>query len=237
MDCQLQRGILFAAAIVALVIFPKAHPFSSITTPSTISPTHGFIQSSCSQGSAPRITYPSLSNAFDVSRSRRLPTEPSLRPRSRAGVPAAAAASLLFVNRAISLSSSASNEDTGLPEANKTLSPFQLARDKFRRRPGTYLMIPVIAAIVGWFTNWLAVQMIFYPIRYWGIPLIRYPEVPLGFLGWQGIVPCKTKTMGLTMIHMVSTQLLSIKEVFARLDPHVVAKLLSPEIPELTQGK
>jgi hypothetical protein len=64
-------------------------------------------------------------------------------------------------------------------------SLFQKAKQKFKARPGTYLMIPVIAALVGWFTNYLAVQMIFYPIQFWGIPIWRRPEVPLGFLGWQ----------------------------------------------------
>ena len=66
--------------------------------------------------------------------------------------------------------------------------PFRKAAAKFKARPGTYLIIPCIAAIVGWFTNWLAVQMIFYPIHFRGIPLYIREEVPLGFLGWQGIV-------------------------------------------------
>lgn len=100
----------------------------------------------------------------------------------------------------------------------------------------TYLLIPVIAAFVGWFTNWLAVQMIFYPIEFRGIPLWRKPEVPLGFIGWQGIVPCKTRTMSDTMVHMVTTELLSVDEVFRRLDPAAVAERLAPEVPKLLQG-
>jgi hypothetical protein len=68
------------------------------------------------------------------------------------------------------------------------LDPFRKAAAKFKARPGTYLIIPCIAAIVGWFTNWLAVQMIFYPIQFRGIPLYIREEIPLGFLGWQGIV-------------------------------------------------
>jgi hypothetical protein len=73
--------------------------------------------------------------------------------------------------------------------------PFQHAVRKFKARPGTYLLIPCVAAVVGWFTNWLAVQMIFYPIQFRGIPLKRWEEVPLGLFGWQGIVPCKTRPM------------------------------------------
>lgn len=77
--------------------------------------------------------------------------------------------------------------------------------------------------------------MIFYPIQYRGLPIVLREEVPLGLLGWQGIIPCKTKTMTLSMVDMVTTQLLSVQEVFQRLDPAKVAKLLAPEIPKLTQ--
>lgn len=80
--------------------------------------------------------------------------------------------------------------------------PIARAIQKFRDRPGTHLMIPLIAAFVGWFTNWLAVQMIFYPIEFRGIPLYRRQEVPLGLLGWQGIIPCKTRPMTQAMVHM-----------------------------------
>jgi hypothetical protein len=49
-----------------------------------------------------------------------------------------------------------------------------------------YSLIPLIAGFVGWFTNYLAVQMIFYPIKWWGIPIYRVEGEPLGLLGWQG---------------------------------------------------
>lgn len=114
-------------------------------------------------------------------------------------------------------------------------APFRKAGQKFKKRPGTYLVIPFIAALVGWFTNYLAVQMIFYPIEYRGLNLFRRDEVPLGLIGWQGIVPCKTKKMSETMVHMVTTQLLNVQEVFRRLDPKKCAELLAPEVPKLGQ--
>jgi hypothetical protein len=86
-------------------------------------------------------------------------------------------------------------------DSNK-ITPIQRAVRKFRNRPTTYLLIPFIAALVGWFTNWLAVQMIFYPIGFVGIPIYRRPELPLGFLGWQGIIPCKTRPMTELMVDM-----------------------------------
>jgi len=113
------------------------------------------------------------------------------------------------------------------------LDHFRKAGAKFKARPGTYLTIPVIAALVGWFTNWLAVQMIFYPIKFRGIPIYLKEEVPLGFLGWQGIVPCKTRPMSEAMVHMVTSQLLTVKDAFARLDPSELAKRLAPEVPKM----
>jgi uncharacterized membrane protein YheB (UPF0754 family) len=113
---------------------------------------------------------------------------------------------------------------------------WQQARAKFRARPGTYLLIPCIAAVVGWFTNWLAVQMIFYPLQYRGWNLYRpNPEIPLGFLGWQGILPCKTRIMTNTLVDMVTTQLLSVPEALGRLDPRVMSHLLSPALVPLTR--
>jgi len=78
--------------------------------------------------------------------------------------------------------------------------------------------------------------MIFYPTKYIGIPIIVKPEVPLGLIGWQGIVPCKTKTMSESMVQMVTSQLLSVQQVFRRLDPNKVALLLAPEVPKLSQS-
>lgn len=109
----------------------------------------------------------------------------------------------------------------------------QKAKQKFLARPGTYMMIPVIAALVGWITNYLAVQMIFYPVKFRGIPLWIRPEVPLGLIGWQGIVPCKTRTMSTALVDMVTSQLLTVREAFGRLEAHEMARLLAPQIPDL----
>jgi len=115
------------------------------------------------------------------------------------------------------------------------VGPLKQAVQKFKARPRTYLIIPCVAALVGWFTNYLAVKMIFYPIKFWGIPIWCRPEIPLGFIGWQGIVPCKTRPMSEVMVNMVTEQLLSVQEVFMRLDPRKVGRLLAPEVPKLTK--
>jgi len=46
---------------------------------------------------------------------------------------------------------------------------------------GSYLLIPFIAALAGWGTNWLAIKMTFYPLEYVG----KFP------FGWRGVVPSR----------------------------------------------
>jgi len=119
------------------------------------------------------------------------------------------------------------------------------AWDKFRGDLKGMLFIPVVAASVGWFTNWLAVQMIFYPIGFWGLPLLQYVEgqvygfdilQPLGFFGWQGIVPAKAAMMSMTMVTMVTEKLVNVQEVFRLLDPAAVSSLLLTQVPAMASS-
>jgi hypothetical protein len=65
----------------------------------------------------------------------------------------------------------------------------QRAGEKFRSRAGLYLTIPAIAGLLNWATNKLAVWMIFNPQNFIGFG--QRPGEPLGWCGWQGIVPAK----------------------------------------------
>jgi len=150
--------------------------------------------------------------------------------------------------RGASLSDAPSDEDDTPPitsspppdpvasRRSAVLRPFILAGKKFRADWKTYCAIPLVAAAVGWITNWMAVQMIFYPIKYRGLNIYRQVGSPLGLIGWQGIVPTKTVKMSETLVEMVTSQLLSVQEVFGRLDPRKIAKLLGPEVPKLTKS-
>jgi hypothetical protein len=103
---------------------------------------------------------------------------------------------------------------------------------KFRKTWKASLMIPLVAAFVGWFTNWLAVKMIFLPVSFWGFPPFHQWVVgslygidilqPGGLFGWQGIVPAKAAQMAFNMVEMVTTRLVDVSEVFSRLDPQVI---------------
>ncbi|KAL3793116.1 hypothetical protein HJC23_005618 [Cyclotella cryptica] len=98
-----------------------------------------------------------------------------------------------------------------------------------------YSVIPFIAGFVGWFTNYLAVQMIFYPIRWRGIPIYRVEGEPLGLLGWQGIVPAKTLKMSEAMVNTTINELLTMEEIIQRLDPDTVADILLPSSGQIVQ--
>ena len=116
----------------------------------------------------------------------------------------------------------------------------QTARDRFRANPWGYAVAtPLTAAFVGWFTNWVGVQMLFYPLQWRGVPspfpfLRRRPCSALGdlppfgpLLGWQGIVPAKAPRMARDLVE-VTTDLVSVPGTLRNLDPAKVADFLPP---------
>lgn len=93
-----------------------------------------------------------------------------------------------------------------------------------------YATIPIVAAIVNYFTNMLSVWMIFNPIEFIGREFVkRRPGQPLGLIGWQGIVPAKAAKMGNDVCSTL-LQLISIECVFARLPVEPIAETLASGI-------
>ncbi|GAB5360411.1 hypothetical protein AAMO2058_000625600 [Amorphochlora amoebiformis] len=119
----------------------------------------------------------------------------------------------------------------------RKLGVFGLAKRRFLENPMAYLPIPIIAALVGWLTNWLAVQMIFYPIEWKGWALQRWTDQPFGLFGWQGIVPAKAGAMSERMVDMVTTKLLCVPEVFGKLRPDKVSECLLPMVQDAALWK
>jgi len=72
------------------------------------------------------------------------------------------------------------------------------------------LLIPPIAAIVGWFTNVLAVEMMFHPLEFVGFRPLR--------LGWQGIVPANAVPLAKVSTEIITTKLINLKMVFEDFD-------------------
>lgn len=84
-----------------------------------------------------------------------------------------------------------------------------------------YASIPVVAAIVAWATNWLAVQMTFYPLRFIGIP---------PYLGWQGIIPAKAEKMSAILVDQTLSKIGSVNEFFQQMEPEKIAAHLTRSI-------
>jgi hypothetical protein len=59
---------------------------------------------------------------------------------------------------------------------------------------------------------------------------------PLGWIGWQGIVPAKAAEMSFRLVEMVTSSLVDVSEVFGRLDPHTIAGLLKSEVPAMASS-
>ncbi len=80
-----------------------------------------------------------------------------------------------------------------------------------------YASIPLIAALIGWFTNWLAIQMTFLPLDFVGLRPV---------FGWQGIIPSKAAKMADIAVDATIAKLGTVSEVFAQIDPKVLAEYI-----------
>ena len=96
-----------------------------------------------------------------------------------------------------------------------------------------WLTIPVIAGLLNWATNQLAVKMMFYPLRFRGFN--RFFGLK-SKIGWVGIVPGKAKTMANSIVDDVILRLIDLRTVFARLPPEKIAAALEPVVIEVGTG-
>ncbi|WP_232660410.1 DUF445 family protein [Pseudonocardia sp. TRM90224] len=78
-----------------------------------------------------------------------------------------------------------------------------------------YASMPLLAALIGYVTKILAIEMMFKPLEFVGKP---------PFLGWQGIVPRRAARMASIACDTMTTKLISPSEIFGRLDADRVAK-------------
>ncbi|RDV24631.1 DUF445 family protein [Alteromonas aestuariivivens] len=88
----------------------------------------------------------------------------------------------------------------------------------------TLLTIPLISAIVGWGTNYLAVKMMFFPIEFVGIKPI---------FGWQGLIPAKRRQMAEIEVELVLGKLLSVEELARRLDAGALTQAIQRRLKQV----
>lgn len=91
-----------------------------------------------------------------------------------------------------------------------------------------YISIPFIAAGVGWITNWIAIQLTFYPVQFFGFP---------PYFGWQGIIPRKGRKMAGIVVENTLDKISTIQEIFNEFEPekiaHQVIKVVDLRIEEV----
>lgn len=88
-----------------------------------------------------------------------------------------------------------------------------------------YGSIPLVSIGFTYIHIWMALFMTFYPLNYTGC--LQIPGTNTGF-GWQGIVPHKGEKMARQAVRIMTTQLIKVSEVFARIEPAEVVKELEP---------
>ena len=92
-------------------------------------------------------------------------------------------------------------------------------------------LLPVIAAGIGWVTNYLAVKMLFHPRR----------EVKVAGLRLHGVFPKRQKELAERLGEIVSEELFSIEEVTGKLGQMVasddVSQLVADRIEQTIRNK
>src|SRR5256885_10019275 len=76
-----------------------------------------------------------------------------------------------------------------------------------------YAAMPFIAALIGYVTKRVAIEMMFRPLEFVGIP-------PL--LGWQGVVPKHGGRMAAVATPLLTSNLLDARGGFGRRDPVII---------------
>jgi uncharacterized membrane protein YheB (UPF0754 family) len=85
-----------------------------------------------------------------------------------------------------------------------------------------YLSMPLVAAVIGYLTKRAAIEMMFRPVDFVGVP---------PFLGWQGVIPRNSERMITVAADLLTAKLVDPQEIFQRLDPARLAAEL--ELPLL----
>ncbi|WII95851.1 hypothetical protein LU276_03240 [Moraxella haemolytica] len=91
------------------------------------------------------------------------------------------------------------------------------------------LTIPPVTAFVTWAHVWMALEMLFYPIKFWGI---RIRGLPFGLqgLGWQGIVPTKAGKISGIIVDQTLSKLGNLDEFFQAMEPEEMAQFIADAV-------
>ena len=80
-----------------------------------------------------------------------------------------------------------------------------------------YATMPFIAALIGYVTKRVAIEMMFKPLEFRGVKPI---------FGWQGVIPANARRMSGTAVDLLTKHLVDPQEIFSRLDPEQMVREL-----------
>jgi uncharacterized membrane protein YheB (UPF0754 family) len=99
--------------------------------------------------------------------------------------------------------------------------------DDLARHWPVYATMPFIAALIGYVTKRVAIEMMFRPLEFVGIK---------PFLGWQGVVPKHGGRMAAVATELLTANLLDINEVFGKIDPVIITRELEQPLLRAVDG-
>ncbi len=96
----------------------------------------------------------------------------------------------------------------------------------FQQHWVTYVGIPMLAAFIGYVTKLLALEMMYRPVEFRGIP---------PYLGWQGVVPRKAEKMAGAAADLLVGRLITIEEIVSKLDPERMIQELEQPLQRVSE--
>lgn len=96
----------------------------------------------------------------------------------------------------------------------------------FLNRPDFWAVLSIIpvTAFVTWAHVWMALNMVFYPITFWGFHIGPLP------VGWQGIVPRKAGRISGIITDNTLSKLGSLREFLDAMDPEDMARIIGEQV-------
>ena len=91
------------------------------------------------------------------------------------------------------------------------------------------LTIAPVTAFVTWAHVWMALEMLFYPIKFWGISMRGMPWGLQG-LGWKGIVPAKAGKISGVIVDQTLSKLGNIDEFLQAMEPEEMARFITEAV-------
>ena len=99
--------------------------------------------------------------------------------------------------------------------------------DDLARHWPVYVSMPFIAALIGYVTKRVAIEMMFRPLEFIGVKPV---------FGWQGVVPKHGGRMAAIATDLLTANLLDIDEVFAHVDPAIITRELEQPLLRAVDG-